>query len=629
MDSRFPLQAPGYRPDIDGLRGIAVLSVVLYHAAPSLLPGGFVGVDVFFVISGFLITNIIREGLARGDFSLRIFYGRRIRRLFPALALVLVAALAIGWFTLLANEYSQLGRHVAAGAAFLSNFALWQEAGYFDNAAALKPLLHLWSLGIEEQFYLAWPWLAMLLLPRRRLAAVALPALALGSFTWSVHLSNADPVAAFYSPLSRAWELLAGAMLALAMHARAGGGATRPWTPFLHPLAGVAGAGLLAAGFALTNPRAPFPGLAALLPVGGTVLLIFAGSASDPVRRVFGWRPLVAAGLVSYPLYLWHWMFISFLHVEYQRDPPAHLLAAAVAAAMVLAAFTYLVIERNVRYRRGAVAPALALLMLAIAAAGYYIHARGGLGDRLGRNVAMTAEEIAIERNAYWSGPRTLRFAESGTKVVIFGDSQGKDMFKALGHVPGLGLHFVETQFDCTAFDAAKKMYEASAASCASAFEALLASPELRSATHLLYAPTWASEIEPDDHRSRYLDNAGRIRAVNPGIRIVFAGPKPLVGDQWLTIDQILRGLTTFSAIEPYLQSIKLIQHAEVAHAGAWARQVDAGFLDTVEIFCTPDCRFYEDNRFTYFDQNHWTGYGAELFARNLRASPQMALLSE
>ncbi|WP_342455965.1 acyltransferase family protein [Variovorax sp. S12S4] len=148
---------PKYRPDIDGLRAIAVASVVIYHAFPGVLPGGFIGVDIFFVISGFLISTILLQSQVAGDFSYRDFYARRIRRIFPALILVLLATLCFGWYMLLSDEFAQLGKQVTGGAAFFANFVFWADAGYFDTAAETKPLLHLWSLGIEEQFYIFWP----------------------------------------------------------------------------------------------------------------------------------------------------------------------------------------------------------------------------------------------------------------------------------------------------------------------------------------------------------------------------------------------------------------------------------------------------------------------------------------
>lgn len=159
------LSHPKYRADIDGLRAIAVLSVVIFHAAPNWLRGGFIGVDIFFVISGFLISTIIFSNLESNTFSLQEFYVRRVKRIFPALILMLTTTFAFGWWVLLPDEFAQLGKHITAGVFFVSNLVLWSEAGYFDAAAETKPLLHLWSLGIEEQFYILWP--ALLLLARK------------------------------------------------------------------------------------------------------------------------------------------------------------------------------------------------------------------------------------------------------------------------------------------------------------------------------------------------------------------------------------------------------------------------------------------------------------------------------
>ena len=211
------LAHPKYRPDIDGMRAIAVASVVIFHAFPELLPGGFIGVDIFFVISGFLISTIIFDSLDKGSFSFSEFYSRRIKRIFPALLLVLITSYLFGWFILSMDEYKQLGKHIAAGASFLSNFALRAEAGYFDNSAETKPLLHLWSLGIEEQFYIAWPmilWLGW----KARFNPIAITILlAASSFLLNIMEIERDPVATFYHPQTRAWELLFGSTLAWLM----------------------------------------------------------------------------------------------------------------------------------------------------------------------------------------------------------------------------------------------------------------------------------------------------------------------------------------------------------------------------------------------------------------------------
>ena len=203
-----------YRPDIDGLRAVAVLSVVAFHAFPEFVPGGFVGVDIFFVISGFLISGIIFEGLDTGTFSLAEFYRRRVRRIFPALTIVLLACLVAGWFTLLPDEYEQLAEHTVAGAGFLSNVELWKEAGYFDTSSDHKPLLHLWSLGIEEQFYLVWPACLLLLWKRKRNVMGAVALLAALSFGINVLRVHAHTSSTFYLPVTRFWELLLGCLLA-------------------------------------------------------------------------------------------------------------------------------------------------------------------------------------------------------------------------------------------------------------------------------------------------------------------------------------------------------------------------------------------------------------------------------
>lgn len=192
-----------YRPEIDGLRAVAVLAVVAFHAFPSWVSGGFIGVDVFFVISGYLISTIVFENLDKDTFSFCEFYSRRIRRIFPALLLVLMACFTFGWFVLLVDQYKQLGKHIAAGAGFISNFILWNEAGYFDNSAETKPLLHLWSLGIEEQFYIVWPLLLWFAWKRKYSLLTILVVATLVTFALNLSGVKEDTVAAFYSPQTR------------------------------------------------------------------------------------------------------------------------------------------------------------------------------------------------------------------------------------------------------------------------------------------------------------------------------------------------------------------------------------------------------------------------------------------
>jgi peptidoglycan/LPS O-acetylase OafA/YrhL len=354
-----------YRADVDGLRAVAVLAVIAYHAFPDLAPGGFVGVDVFFVISGFLITGILVSALESGSFSLREFYSRRVRRIFPALSVTLAACWGFGWFALFQDEYRQLGRHVAYGAGFLANVAFWREAGYFDNAAETKPLLHLWSLGIEEQFYIVWP-LLLALAWRRRVVGAGLSVVALASFALNLAAVGRDPTAAFYSPASRAWELALGGVVAVVARRGVDGArresrwaalrrlGRRHWAPPAREAGAAVGLALIGVAVMVVDRAAAFPGWWALLPTLGTALLLLGRGETRIHRWLLANRPMVGIGLVSYPLYLWHWPLLSFPRVVEAQVPPLAVRLLAIAVAFGLAVATWRWIERP--FRRGSAA---------------------------------------------------------------------------------------------------------------------------------------------------------------------------------------------------------------------------------------------------------------------------------
>lgn len=383
------LHGSGYRPDIDGLRAVAVLSVVIFHAFPGLLRGGFVGVDIFFVISGFLISTIIVGNLRRDRFSFAEFYGRRIRRIFPALLLVLIASDALGWFALLADEYQQLGKHTAGGAGFVSNFVLWGESGYFDSTAESKPLLHLWSLGIEEQFYIVWPLLLWAAWKARVNLLLATAAIGLASFGLNIATVGDDTIAAFYSPQTRFWELLVGAGLACAA-------AHKTQAPTLGDglanALSLAGSALIVSGIALIDKERQFPGGWAMLPTVGAALVIAAGSRAWLNRVVLANRVLVWFGLISFPLYLWHWPLLSFARILEAAPPTRGMRIAAIAASIGLAWLTFRLIERPIRFgsHRQAKALALLVLMTLIGTAGYYGYRQGGFPGTGYRDPART-----------------------------------------------------------------------------------------------------------------------------------------------------------------------------------------------------------------------------------------------
>jgi peptidoglycan/LPS O-acetylase OafA/YrhL len=298
-----------YFPYVDGLRALAVASVIAYHAFPRTAHGGFIGVDIFFVISGYLITSHIAEEVDAGRFSFAQFYGRRIRRIFPALAAVLAASLLFGALALDPSEYRELSLQAASSTGFFSNILFWLQAGYFDENAAYKPLLHLWSLAVEEQFYILWP-LALVFAAgwfggtRWRLAA----GLAAISFAINLALAAADPVADFYLLVSRAWELLIGALLALAPDMPSASGRARE-------ALSIGGLLLIVLGLKTTYSSQAFPGYAALAPTLGAVGLIAAGPGAMINRRLLSLGPITYIGRISYSAYLWHWPLLSFSRI--------------------------------------------------------------------------------------------------------------------------------------------------------------------------------------------------------------------------------------------------------------------------------------------------------------------------
>ena len=334
-----------YRPDIDGLRAVAVLPVVGFHAFPTAIRGGFVGVDIFFVISGFLISGIILDELQRDSFSFARFYARRAKRILPALVLVLGACYAIASRIMLSGDLKALGLHLVGAGTFVTNLLLWKESGYFDVAAQTKPLLHLWSLGIEEQFYLIWPALLFVFFRWKLNIGYLLFGVLSLSFAINVITVEHSTAAAFYSPASRFWELMCGAALAYgASNGLKGGSGWRPDAESVIGLILIAGACLF------FTDQLRFPGWWALVPVIGACLVIHAGPDSLVNRSLLSSRPLVWIGLISYALYLWHWPLLSLAHIAEGQDASRLARIGLVATSVALATATYLVIERPISF---------------------------------------------------------------------------------------------------------------------------------------------------------------------------------------------------------------------------------------------------------------------------------------
>ncbi len=336
-----------YRSDIDGLRALAVIPVILFHFDIAGFHGGFIGVDVFFVISGYLITALIYKEISNGSFSFLDFYERRARRLLPAAFLVIFCSCIAGWFLFTPEDFKQFGRALRAVSLVVSNVFFMQEAGYFDLPAQVKPLLHTWSLAVEEQFYIIFPPLLLFIMWKfRKHISVFLIALFLVSFGISVATVEYFPAFAFYMLPSRAWELLLGAMLAVGMF------------PIIHSkvlndILGISGIAMIVMAIVLFNEKIPFPGVAALLPCLGAVFIIWSSMSNKSwTGAVLSWQPFIFIGLISYSLYLWHWPIRVFSQYYAGRELYASEKGMLIALTFLLSYLTWKFVEQPVRKKK-------------------------------------------------------------------------------------------------------------------------------------------------------------------------------------------------------------------------------------------------------------------------------------
>jgi peptidoglycan/LPS O-acetylase OafA/YrhL len=376
-----------HRREIDGLRAIAVLSVVLFHGKAAWCPGGFAGVDVFFVISGFLITTIIADQIQSGAFSLLAFYERRVRRILPALFVVNAACLLIGWHWLLPSELQTLAQCSVALMGFASNVCFWQKADYFAPGTATDPLVHTWTLSLEEQFYFLLPLLLLAMRGRgRRAQTSVVGAIVVLSWLSIPYVTQWSHSASFFLLPTRAWELATGSLLALML-------AGRP-RPASSAGAG-AGVALICLSFVLFDEHTPWPGSATILPVLGTTLVLACASPGTRVGRVLGIGGLVAIGRISYSVYLWHQPLFAFARVRLLESYSDTTSLAMVAASLLMGALSWWLVEEPIRRARslgrahvfgGAAAASLAIILFGLR--GHYTE---GWPSRLEAEVAAQA----------------------------------------------------------------------------------------------------------------------------------------------------------------------------------------------------------------------------------------------
>lgn len=642
----------GYLPHVDGLRAVAVALVVIFHAWPSVLPGGFIGVDVFFVISGFIITRQLADEMDGGRFSYLAFLGRRIRRLIPAAAvcciLTTMAAIAI----LMPDAIETFSRSLASVWMMIANVYFYRETGYFDAPAAEAPLLHMWSLAVEDQFYLTWPLLLLLLFKRgwsrpRMIAALAV--LALLSLAHSQHAALHHPEATFFLPLSRAFELLAGCALALAL-------------PYLKtPLRGrglldAAGLILVLGSAVLLSGTTPFPGLAAVPAILGSMLLIGAGlTGPTPVSRALSVPPVLLAGKMSYSIYLYHWPVLALATYALGRAPHAAEAGVLVALALVLAALSWLFVEQKLTSALGlrtmapfpliarTLATSTALILIALVGI-----AGEGWPQRLDQPAAQVyraatssnpMRSVCDGYEAAFSHHRDCTFGvpltRAGYDIAIFGDSNADHfvpMIADLAHRAHLAGRQV-TQSTCAALIGAALIRPAfQEEACTRYQETVLdfvnRNPNLKvavlSAAWSRYATAETNRLAkpagPPERRTFAEFARSTVELFRKrGIKVLIIGQVP----HFETFS--LNCLATAARSKTEDVACTIPRAAVDRHLAASQKvfreiaQADPGvtFLDMVKLLCTEQrCSAFKDDVLVYRDRGHLNGIGSAYLAR-------------
>jgi peptidoglycan/LPS O-acetylase OafA/YrhL len=626
-----------YRPDIQGLRGVSVLAVMIFHLAAGL-PGGFVGVDVFFVISGFLMTGIISEEFTkRGTFSFGAFYSRRMRRIFPALLVMIVLTTGLGCFLLFPGDYKEFAQSGLYASLSLSNVFFLFSTGYFDIPAESKGLLHTWSLGVEEQFYLIWPLVMVGLLSvakGRRVSMVSLLLCVVGAgFLVSVYGVLTNPKAAFYLLHARLWELAAGGLLIFVPRRQT------QWLP-------AAGLGLILWSIFFLSPAWLFPGWNALPAVVGAALIVNPGSASSLVARALSWQPLPFVGKISYSLYLWHWPLIVFWRQYRSGAAPTIVDAAILTAASGLVAFaSWKWIEQPFRKPRSvrATLPLGLAAAAAVAALTFAVAENNGFPARIDPKLEALSS-LATMWN--WSCPHTpelpnvdcsvgAEWSTAASVGVIWGDSHAEHLLPLLDLAGRKTGRAIALFGDCPPifyngglrrYIPASPEYDTSCSDRARFIDVLKSSPEIE---FIILAARWSAYLSvtyrnENDTRSvqRGLDLLKEgleefIAEVGPlGRRIILLGEMPQMGfdpipcvimqraDLWRDQSERERcqamtaAIPRSSFLERQSATNDVLRAVAANHPGLLA-------IFPTDKMCQPDCITAIGDEFLFRDSNH------------------------
>lgn len=606
-----PSVAHAYRPEVDGLRAVAVLPVILFHAGFSAFSGGYVGVDVFFVISGYLITSIIVTERLEGRFSLAEFYERRARRILPALFLVMAVCVALSWLLMAPPELENFGISAAAVPAFVSNILFWRTSGYFGGAAELKPLLHTWSLGIEEQYYVVLPLILAAALKfglQRAIAIVA--ALAAVSLALSIWLTGLLPMANFFLLPPRAWELLAGSLLAMAIVA--GMELSRLAKP-LREWAGALGLALIVLPIFLYNEATPFPGLAAAPPVVGTMLILAMTSRETIVGRLLTMPPMMWVGLISYSAYLWHQPVFAFARMLWPTHLPGGaylgLSAVALAAAWLSWRFVEAPFRNRRRFARRTIFAASAIGSLAFIAIGLGLAYSKGAPERFSPSeLAFVSPEGSPITGCPDSGDGTFTcpLGDRGEQptIVLLGDSHAYALAPALdAELARRGLAGVLLHTACHPvpgiFDNREQLDPASREKCSTAHREIEARATAPDIDTVLVAIRWTLRLYPmgQEIDQPWFDNhEGGVEDDTPFRRNLTFGPDG-VGDAGAEAKT--------AAVRGYLERLaghtRTIVMMPVPEAGLTASRLNMAALARGEApppsITTSYARFLERNR--------------------------------
>lgn len=631
-----------YRPEIDGLRCVAVLAVVLHHAKLPVIAGGFLGVDVFFVISGFLITRIILDELSSGTFSILRFYERRVRRIAPALLFVLIVCVPFSWKLMVPFQYFEFSQSILPTLLFASNIFFWKNSDYFDASAEHKPLLHTWSLAVEEQFYLVFPIMILLLLPLGRLRLFGLIA-----FLTALSLAAAElapekyRTAAFFLLPTRAWELGIGCLLAF--YPRLGDGLSLPAKQLLATI----GLAAICASFFLIDHQMRLPGLISCVPVLGTALVISCASSDTFIGKILSVRPAVAIGTISFSLYLWHQPVFVFgrLHFGSINDWPTS--AVLVGLSIGLAAFTYRFIEEPFRTRgtRGIPFRKISKVLMALSGllvaqfvfASYEQRNNQFLLAKYDDNPAIFDAKVENERRSAWkSDPETLSdyydvSGQSGARIIIIGDSHATDLFNLLhsqGQHSKLFPMVVPLFGGCMA-STDREVAEQETRACISQY---LDKEYLKPATHVLFSLLWTKFA--DDPSLLEIMIAAGIDEVKKRGKIAVVASGTYHSDPMLqfflwkmyrdgSLDADSAASVAFEILRPDAISTKERLDRAVIRAGGI-------IFDRLELMCElPKRRCHAltpDGHAIYTDSNHTTLEGAAFLGQLARNSGKLDL---